>query len=108
MSRHYIDDDAIRRTGERVLACNLPKTEWTHAAHFAVALWLMRERLDIAPEFANLGAIIRAYNESTNTPSTPTMSGYRTRLSPRPRCAPPARTWRRVRRMSRFISSSMR
>ncbi|HWE46438.1 MAG TPA: hypothetical protein VG407_10465 [Caulobacteraceae bacterium] len=74
MSRCYADDEAIRRLGDRVLACDLPKIEWTHAAHFAVALWILRERAEIVPE-RDMGAIIRAYNERTNTPNTDT-SGY--------------------------------
>jgi hypothetical protein len=53
----------IVRIGEGLFACNLPRTEWTHAAHFASALWLMRYRqeLDAATAMPDL---IRAYNES--------------------------------------------
>ena len=74
MTLHYPDDEAIARIGRGVLDLSLPKPEWTHAAHFACALWLMRHRpdLDLA---ARMPGIIRAYNEATNTPNTDT-GGY--------------------------------
>ena len=52
----------------------MPKPEWTHAAHFAVTLWLMRHRpaLELTSEMPGL---IRAYNEATGTPNTDT-GGY--------------------------------
>jgi hypothetical protein len=61
--RLFPDDDAIRRTGERMLARALPKAEWTHEAHLATTLWLIVERPDIAPE-RDLPHLIRRYNES--------------------------------------------
>jgi hypothetical protein len=53
----------IIRIGEGLFAKTLPRTEWTHAAHFAAALWLMRYRpeLDAAQIMPSL---IRVYNES--------------------------------------------
>jgi hypothetical protein len=62
-ARLFADDDAIRRVGEGLLARTLPRADWTHEAHLAACLWLVRERATIAPE-AELPAIIRAYNES--------------------------------------------
>ena len=52
----------------------LPKIDWTHEGHFAAALWLLRNRPDLATpdEFRRL--VIR-YNEVTNTPNTDS-SGY--------------------------------
>lgn len=41
----------------------LPKAEWTHAAHFATALWLILNRPGIVAERAMPG-MIRRYNES--------------------------------------------
>ena len=35
-------EDEITHLGEGLVARSLPKAEWTHAAHFAAALWLMR------------------------------------------------------------------
>jgi len=74
MTLHYPDDDAIARIGRGVLDLSLPKPEWTHAAHFACTLWLMRHKpkLDLA---ACMPGFIRAYNEATNTPNTDT-GGY--------------------------------
>ena len=53
----------IRRIGEAMLACTLPKTEWTHEAHLATCAWLILERPDVLPE-RDLPALIRRYNES--------------------------------------------
>ena len=63
MREIYADEADIIRVGEGFAACTLPRVEWTHAAHFAAALWLMRYRpdLDAAHEMPRL---IRAYNES--------------------------------------------
>ncbi|MBA4747143.1 MAG: hypothetical protein H2056_00360 [Sphingopyxis sp.] len=62
-ARLFANDAAVRRVGEGLLARTLPRADWTHEAHLAACLWLVRERSDIAPE-ADLPAIIRAYNES--------------------------------------------
>ena len=61
--RLFRDDEAIRSVGERMLACALPKSEWTHEAHLATTLWLVTERPDICPEH-DLPTLIRRYNES--------------------------------------------
>ncbi|PZU11976.1 MAG: hypothetical protein DI605_01345 [Sphingomonas sp.] len=53
----------MARLGEAFLACALPKAEWTHAAHFATTLWLLRRQPEIVPE-RDLPALIRAYNAS--------------------------------------------
>lgn len=63
MAIHYPDDAAIARIGEAMIARTLPKVEWTHAAHFATALWLIRCRPDIVPE-RDMPGLIRAYNEA--------------------------------------------
>ncbi len=48
----------------------LPRAEWTHAAHFAAALWMLREgTIDALPE------TIRRYNAATGTANTDT-TGY--------------------------------
>ena len=74
MIHHFPDDEAIARVGRGVLDLSLPKAEWTHAAHFACALWLMRQRpeLNLAER---MPGFIRAYNAATNTPNTDT-GGY--------------------------------
>ena len=63
MREIYANEADIIRIGEGFLTCTLPRLEWTHAAHFAAALWLMRYRpnLDAACEMPRM---IRAYNES--------------------------------------------
>ena len=59
----YSSEEEILHIGEGVLACTLPRVEWTHAAHFAAALWLMRYRPDLEPS-TEMPKLIRAYNES--------------------------------------------
>ena len=63
MKAVFASEADIVRIGEGLVACTLPRTEWTHAAHFAAALWLMRYRpeLDAA---ATMPGLIRGYNES--------------------------------------------
>lgn len=58
---HYPDDDAISQLGAAFLDRSLVKGEWTHAAHFATCLWLLRDRPEIVPE-RDLPGLIRAYN----------------------------------------------
>ncbi|MEA3050688.1 MAG: hypothetical protein QOG84_2524 [Sphingomonadales bacterium] len=72
--RLFASDAAIRSVGERMLACALPKPEWTHEAHLATTLWLIVERRDISPE-RDLPHLIRAYNESTGGVNSDT-EGY--------------------------------
>ena len=69
-----ISSDAdIERIGLGVLTRTLPKPEWTHAAHFAAAFWLLtRPNRDALREMPGL---IRAYNEATGVANTDT-SGY--------------------------------
>lgn len=61
--RLFLDDAAIRRVGNGLLAHTLPRAEWTHEAHLAATTWLVVERADIDLD-ADLRAIISAYNES--------------------------------------------
>ena len=74
MTHCYPDDAAIERIGRGLLDLSLPKTEWTHAAHFAATLWLMRNKpeLDLA---ARMPGFIRAYNEAVGGQNTDT-AGY--------------------------------
>ncbi|MBV9930305.1 MAG: hypothetical protein JO013_05115 [Alphaproteobacteria bacterium] len=57
-----------------MLACTLPKAEWTHEAHLATTLWLLVERPDIVPE-RDLPHLIRRYNESVGGVNSDT-EGY--------------------------------
>lgn len=63
LPRLFASDAAIRSIGEQMLACALPKAEWTHEAHLSTCAWLILERPDIAPE-RHLPNLIRRYNES--------------------------------------------
>lgn len=59
--RLFADDEAVRRIGEGLIDRSLPKEEWTHEAHLAACLWLVRERPDFACEI-ELPGTIRAFN----------------------------------------------
>ena len=72
MIAHFSREEDIARLGEGLLARTLPKAEWTHAAHFAAALWLMRAGHD-AP--AVMPAMIRSYNEAAGGVNSDT-AGY--------------------------------
>jgi len=84
----FSSDRDIDRIGRGVLDRSLPKPEWTHAAHFAATLWLLRHRpdLDLPRE---MPVLIRAYNEATGLANTDTQ-GYHntiTQASLRAACA---------------------
>ena len=68
----YSDAD-IERVGRGLLERSLPKAEWTHAAHFAAAFWLLRRPDGNA--MRDMPALIRAYNEACGVANTDT-GGY--------------------------------
>ena len=68
------DDAAIERVAAGLVDRTLPKAEWTHAGHFAAALWLLRHRPEAATPAA-LRVLIKAYNEATGTANADS-SGY--------------------------------
>jgi hypothetical protein len=70
----FTSDEEIVAIGCGLLDRSLPKTKWTHAAHFAATLWLLRCRPEI--ELAReMPGFIRGYNEATGGANTDT-SGY--------------------------------
>jgi hypothetical protein len=69
-----LSDAQIARIAAGVLDRSLPKAEWTHQAHFAAALWLLRHQPGFDPA-RDMPGIIRAYNDATSTPNTDT-DGY--------------------------------
>lgn len=69
----FTSDAEIERIGRGLLDRSLPKSEWTHAAHFAAALWLLRQPDRDA--FRDMPGLIRAYNEATGGANTDT-NGY--------------------------------
>lgn len=74
MTVHQTLTDAdIDRIARGLVARDLPKDDWTHAAHFAATLWLLRHEPDGLP--ARMPALIRAYNASVGTVNSDT-AGY--------------------------------
>jgi hypothetical protein len=70
---HFTSDADIERIGRGLVDRSLPKSEWTHAAHFAAAFWLLRHPdMDAVRDMPGL---IRAYNEATGVSNTDT-TGY--------------------------------
>ena len=61
--RFFTLDAAIERIGEGLLACALPRHDWTHEAHLAATAYLLTRRPDIDLD-RQLPGIIRRYNES--------------------------------------------
>ena len=73
-SNPFTFEAEIHRIGAGLIDLSLPKREWTHAAHFAAALWLMRYPPEIDPA-ARIPDFIRAYNEATGVENSDT-NGY--------------------------------
>ena len=67
----------IERIGRGFLDLSLPKPEWTHAAHFAATIWLLRVRPELDLR-ASLPGFIRAYNEATGGVNNDTMGYHET------------------------------
>jgi hypothetical protein len=66
---HFPDDAAVARVGFGLIDRSLPKPEWTHAGHFAAALWLLRhEPPDVVRR--RMPPMIRAYNAATGVANT--------------------------------------
>ncbi|PTQ12431.1 hypothetical protein CLG96_07210 [Sphingomonas oleivorans] len=49
--------------GRGLIDHSLAKERWTHAAHFAAALWIILRRPDLSPS-RDMPDIIRSYNEA--------------------------------------------
>lgn len=73
-SKPFPGDDAVTLVGSTLLDRSLPKSRWTHAAHFATVVWMLRCRHDLLPQ-RDLPPFIRAYNEATGVANTDT-GGY--------------------------------
>jgi hypothetical protein len=65
----FTSDEEIVTIGTGLLDRALPKSVWTHAAHFAATLWLLecRPEVEISRE---MPGIIRGYNEATGGENT--------------------------------------
>jgi hypothetical protein len=70
----FTSDEEIRTIGLGLLDRTLPKSAWTHPAHFGAAIWLLacRPELEASREMPRL---IRAYNQATGVANTDS-SGY--------------------------------
>jgi hypothetical protein len=68
-----LTDADIDHIGRGVEACLLPKSDWTHAAHFAAAMWVLTHPELIAER--DMPRLIRAFNAATGNPNTE-VSGY--------------------------------
>src|ERR1700734_2160394 len=70
----FTSDDEVLEIGRGLIDRTLPKSAWTHAAHFAAATWLL---ITYGESFVvrALPGFIRAYNEATGVANTDT-SGY--------------------------------
>jgi hypothetical protein len=66
----FASEEEVAAVARGLIECSLPAGRWTHAAHFAAALWLIREGRD-----GETPALIRAYNEAVGTANTDT-GGY--------------------------------
>lgn len=77
--RFFAEVAHVRRLGLAMLACTLPKEEWTHEAHLSTCLWLIDERPDFDCAAELPGAIMR-YNESVGGENTDT-AGYHETLT---------------------------
>ena len=69
MTHHFPDDAAVARVGFGLIDRSLPKAEWTHAGHFAAALWLLRHEPEAVVR-RRMPPMIRAYNEATGVANT--------------------------------------
>jgi hypothetical protein len=69
MKSYFLTEAEVDRVGLGLMNRTLPAPEWTHAAHFAAALWLLRRRPEIDAS-SQMPALIRAYNEATGKANT--------------------------------------
>ena len=61
--RFFSSDAEVAHIGEGLLACSLPRGEWTHEAHLAATTYLLLCRPEVDLDHA-LPGLIRRYNES--------------------------------------------
>jgi hypothetical protein len=67
--RLFITDGEIEVIGQGLLDKSLPKRMWTHEAHFAATVYLLKRQPELDLEQV-LPAIIYAYNEASGGKNT--------------------------------------
>ncbi len=70
----FASDAEIQAIGEGMIGRILPKAAWTHAAHFAAAVWILERRPDLVAE-RDMPGLIRAYNKAVGGVNSDT-EGY--------------------------------
>jgi GMP synthase-like glutamine amidotransferase len=70
----FVSDDEIVAIGRGLATRTLPKSDWTHAAHFAAALWLLPFHPEIDAT-QMMPKLIRAYNQATIYPGRSRLPG---------------------------------
>jgi hypothetical protein len=70
----FADEAGVERAGLGLIGASLPKEEWTHTAHFAAVLWLLR-RDGAAVVAREMPDLIRTYNEGVGGVNSDT-EGY--------------------------------
>ena len=65
---YFTSNSEIEHIARGIEDLTLPKTDWTHAAHFAAAVWLLLQNDRNA--FAEMPFLIKAYNEATGVPNS--------------------------------------
>lgn len=69
----YTSDEELCRLADGLTDHSLPKEDWTHAAHFGAALWLLKTRGKAT--YDEMPGLIRAYNVSVGGVNSDT-EGY--------------------------------
>src|SRR5947208_7533346 len=72
--RLFTSDADVAHVGEGLLACSLPRDEWTHEAHIAATTYLLLRHPEIDLD-SELPGLIRRYNESVGGVNSDT-EGY--------------------------------
>ena len=72
-----LTDEAIARIALDVLNTTYPYADWDHAAHFALALWLLRNPGVLAAQ-GGIKTILQRYNKAVGIPDIPTRGYHET------------------------------
>ncbi|MDR3507584.1 MAG: hypothetical protein P4L64_06765 [Caulobacteraceae bacterium] len=70
----YASEAEIAEIGEGLIDRGLPAAKWTHGAHFAAVVWILKRRPDLEI-VRDMPGLIRVYNEARGGQNTDE-SGY--------------------------------